>query len=115
MNCEEILRTYHSNGSIRATADELHISQTKVRKALITLGAYETERICEIAALWAQGLRYAEIAETLGISKTCVYSNTPYEKGMYFSDNPTKNAIWIRRYKERKRKAQAQEQESKGE
>lgn len=113
MNCEEILRAYQSAGGLRAASRQLNISETKVRKALITLGSYETVRTREIAALWAQGLRYAEIAETLGISKACVYANTPYEKGMYLSDNPTKNAIWIRRYKERKRIAKAQE--SKGE
>lgn len=104
MNSEKILRMYESSGSIRATARELGLSHAKVRKALLTLGAYETELTHEISALWAQGLRYAEIAQELNISKSWVYANTPYEKGMYNSDTPTQNALKIRQYKERKKK-----------
>ncbi len=103
MNSEKIVKTYESSGSIRATAKELGISHAKVRKTLLTTGTYETELTHEIAGLWARGLRYTEIAQTLNISKSWVYANTPYEKGMYESDTPTRNALNIRRYKERKR------------
>lgn len=103
MNSEKILKTYEACGSIRSTAKELGITHSKVKKALITLGAYESDLTKEIANLWSIGMRYEEIAQALHISKSWVYANTPYEKGMYNSDAPTKNALNIRRYKERKK------------
>lgn len=102
MNSEKILKTYQSEGSLRETARKLNISACKVKKALITLGEYETMRTKEIAKLRQQGMSYEEIAETLNITKSCVFANTPYEKGMYNSDTPTANAMRIRKCKEKK-------------
>ena len=108
MNMEKIVSAYESEEGIRAASRKLDVSEVKIRKVLITMGVYETERTREIAKLWDQGLRYAEIAEVLGVSKSCVYANTPYEKGMYLGDNPTKNAIRVRRCKEKKKREQAE-------
>ena len=103
MNEDLIIQTYKQLDSIRGTAFKLDISNTKVKKVLISHGLYESDRSREIAELRKQGMSYQQVADTLGISPTCVYANTPYEKGMYDSDTPTINALRIRKHKEKKK------------
>lgn len=106
MNNEKILKTYKEEGSMRKTAERLNISNTKVRKTLISLGEYETPLISQVVQMRKTGMSYTEIANSLGISKSAVYAYTPYEKGMYDSDTPTKNALNIRKYKKKKKEAE---------
>ena len=54
--------------SIRALAKEMDLSPMKVRKILITGGAYSTDMSVEIDALWKDGKKADEIAWILGCS-----------------------------------------------
>lgn len=43
-----------------------------------------------------------EICEILKIKKRTLDRYTPYKKGVYLSEEPTENALRIRKYRERK-------------
>lgn len=77
----------------------VHISPGKVRKILITLGDIETEEL----RLFSAGLSVDEIASKMRKSKNAVLARLPYDKGMYNSERPSKNALRIRTHRERRK------------
>ncbi len=78
----------------------------KVRKILITAGAWSDETSEKIGKLRANGMSVPEIAEELGVKTNTVWSYLPYSKGMYNQEYPTINAIRVRNSK-RKAKEKA--------
>lgn len=85
--------------SIRGIARKLNISGQKVQKILITIGEMETVE----SAMLRQGLSPVEIAAQLGKSENAVTARLPYIKTMYDAEYPTKNALRIRKSREKKR------------
>lgn len=98
----EIVKYYESCGSIKETAKSFRFSNQKVRKILITEGAFESEASRTINDMYTKGYSIDGISRKLNISKTCVNSYLPYTKGVYNSDTPTKNALNIKRYRQSK-------------
>lgn len=95
-----VSRLWEQGESQKAIARRLKISECKVRKILITIGAYETD----ITRLYRSGMTPEAIAKHTGKSLHTISTHIPYSKGMYMAQYPTKNALRIR--KTRSKKAQ---------
>lgn len=97
MKSEDIIKAYNDEGSIRKTAALLRISAQKVRKHLIDAGVYESDMAAQVRDLHERGYSTDEMAAALGVSRSTVSGYLPYTKGGYLSDTPSKNALRIRR------------------
>ena len=107
---EDIIEYYNHCESIKETARNFGLSEQKIRKVLINADLYSSQQIKIAKDMYESGLSAEEIAEKLNVTKKCVQSYLPYSKGMYCTDNPTKNALRIRKYRKKIRK---QENENK--
>lgn len=103
MKLKDVLDTYNRKKSIRATAAELNISQSVVRKVLVTYRVIDTPLVRNIAELRAAGMPNKDIADLLKISKSCVDANSPYSKGTYLIPSKTMSAIKMREWREKQR------------
>lgn len=97
MDVKNVVQTYNEVGSIKKTAKEVCISEQKVRKILLDAGAFESDLAIGIRELFADGNSVKAIAEKLKLSESAVQSYLPYTKGVYMADEPTSNAIRIRK------------------
>lgn len=102
MTTQEIVDCYMDEKSMKKVAAKAGISNTALKKILITHGIYPSERAKEVARLTLMGMDPQEIAEYLHISVKTVKSNLPYTRGRY-RDNQTPNAITIAQWRERKK------------
>ena len=98
---EEIKEAYLRTYSIDDTVKETGINEYKVRRALLTLGLWESERSREIKALLDQGLSKIEIAERLHLSIKGLESYMPYTRGAYL-EGDTKDSLASKQYRLRK-------------
>lgn len=96
---EKITACYNSCGSIKQTSEQLGFGCGKVRKALITSGAYISDLSVVIADLRDKGMTNKQISEKLHVSLSTVDAHSPYTKGTYYDVNPTKNALAIRKHR----------------
>lgn len=103
MTQKEILDAYNVRKSIRATARDLEISETVVRKVLVTYRVIDTPLVQRIAELRASGMPSKDIAELLHVSTSCVDSNTPYSKGTYLNPSKTPNAVKLRKWRQERK------------
>ena len=88
--------------SIREIADEFGMTPLKIRKILITAGAFSSE-ICErILQLKKMGKTISEIQELTGLGRASVHSYLPYTKNIYNAEERSLNAERIRIYRRRK-------------
>lgn len=94
-----VYRLWDEGESQRTIARRLNISAGKVRKILVTLGAYETN----ITRLYKSGMTAEAIAQRTGKSIQAVNTHIPYDKGMYGAEYPTKNALKIRNTRAKKK------------
>lgn len=90
---QSVVRLWEQDISQKEIARRLHISEQKVCKILVTVGAIETEE-CK---LLKSGLTVPEIAERLEKSEKAVIARIPYNKGIYNAEYPSKNALKIRK------------------
>lgn len=90
---QTVLRLHEQGIPRRTIAKRAGISLQKVRKILITAGAWSDETSEKIGKLRANGMSVPEIAEELGVKTNTVWSYLPYSKGMYNQEYPTINAI----------------------
>lgn len=102
MTTKEIISNYHHTESVLETSRVTGLSVQKVRRILITAGEWTSPRTDEINRLMESGKTVTEVASMLGITENAVIGHLPYSKGEYNSASPTKNAIAIRRHRERK-------------
>lgn len=96
---QTVLRLHEQGIPRRTIAKRAGISLQKVRKILITAGAWSDETSEKIGKLRADGMSVPEIAEELGVKTNTVWSYLPYSKGMYNQEYPTINAIRVRNSK----------------
>jgi len=87
---------------IKLVAEEFGITPLKVRKLLITGGAYRTPVSEQILALHQEGNTIAQIQETTGLSRASVHSYLPYRKGVYKASEISTDAERIKLYRNRK-------------
>lgn len=94
---EDIIKSYNAEGSIKKVAALFRVSEQKVRKVLIDAGAYESDMSIQVNDLYEQGYSVENIAEKLRVSKSTVSAYLPYTKGVYLGENPSSNALKIRK------------------
>ena len=101
---EEIKRSFLNNRSINKTVEETGYNKYKVRRALLTLGLWESGRSNEIKAMMEQGLTKEEIAMKLHLSIKGLESYLPYSRGAYLEEE-TSDGKDSRNYRRRKKDA----------
>lgn len=87
---------------IRPLAEEFSMTPLKVRKILITAGAFESSISTQVNDLLEQGRSIAEIQEILKLSRASVQSYLPYRKAIYKLDEKTLLAERLQKYRKRK-------------
>lgn len=100
---DTVVEMYDAGFSMRGIGTELSLSQMKVRKILITAGAYTSERCEEIQDYYKNGYRVEEIAEICHMTQSSVYSYLAYETVIYNLEEKSVNADRQARYRERKK------------
>lgn len=60
-------------------------------------GAYESDMSIQVNDLHEQGYSVENIAKKLRVSKSTVSAYLPYTKGVYLGENPSNNALKIRK------------------
>lgn len=78
------------------------MSEIKVRKLLITVGAYESEIADRIMALHEVGNTIQEICQITGLKKSSVNGYLPYTKLPYNAKEHSLNADRIKKYRKRR-------------
>ena len=96
-----VSESYEETGELKQTAVEFNMSPLKIRKILITSGAYSNEISKEVNDLRAAGKSIAEIQELTGLKKTSVNGYLPYTKSIYKSEELSMNAERINIYRSR--------------
>ena len=99
MKQEDIIRAYSVENSIKKVAALFRISEQKVRKILIDADLYESDMSVQVKDLYEQGFSVEDIADKLGVSKSAVSGYLPYTKCVYLDENPSKNALRVRKYR----------------
>ena len=103
------LWTSEKEPELKAIAEEIEISPSKLRKLLITAGerdhtSYFSSPLANtVLQLRNEGKSMAEIQETLGLSYTSVQGYLPHSKTIYSLDTMSSEAERIRLYRKRKK------------
>lgn len=90
------------NKPIKRVAEEFSITPLKVRKLLITGGAYKTPISEAVLVLFREGKTIARIQEVTGLSRASVHSYLPYSKGVYKASEISTDAERVRLYRIRR-------------
>ena len=77
----------------------LNISEHKVRKILVTIGAIETEE----SKLYSAGHTQEQISQITGKTLGAVNARIPYTKCPYNQLHPTENALRIRKHRTKRK------------
>ena len=83
-------------------AEEFSMTPIKVRKLLITSGAYKTPLSQKVNELYQSGKTVKEIQTITGLSAASVNGYLPYKKAVYKLEDATLTAERIRKYRKRK-------------
>lgn len=97
LEIDEIVYRYNQGTPINIIADTGKTSVGKIIKILVTEGVYSSDTYDIIKELRMDGINDSEIAKICGLGKSAMDMYTPYKKGVYHSDNPTDNALRIRK------------------
>ena len=87
---------------ITRVAEEFEITPLKVRKLLITGGAYRTPTNETVLALFREGKTITQIQEATGLGRASVHSYLPYSKGAYKGKEISTDAERVQLYRMRK-------------
>ena len=102
-----VLHLSEQGVSLKQIGRQLGISEQKVRKILITAGAWSSETSKKINSLVESGKSLDEIQAVTGLTRNAVLSYLPYERGMQNAEYPTVNALRIRKCRQNKKKGEA--------
>lgn len=83
-------------------AEEFSMTPIKVRKLLISSGAYQTDISKKINELYKSGKTIKEIQKIVGLSAASVSGYLPYQKTVYNLEVSTDVANRLRKYRHRK-------------
>ena len=83
-------------------AEEFSMTPIKVRKLLITSGAYETPISIAVNKLYRDGKTVKDIQKIMGLSSASVNGYLPYNKTVYKMEEATLTAERLRKYRQRK-------------
>ena len=97
---QAIVKEYETTKAFDVIAKKYHTSEVKVQRILITEGLWTSPRVKQVAALRAQGLTPAEIAERMGKDLRTVQTFFPYSRGQYGQEE-TDDSVKSKKYRER--------------
>lgn len=97
---QAIVKEYETTKAFDVIAKKYHTSEVKVQRILITEGLWTSPRVKQVAALRAQGLTPAEIAERMGKDLRTVQTFLPYSRGQYGQEE-TDDSVKSKKYRER--------------
>lgn len=97
---ETVARYYKTGKDVNDIAIRCNISSHKTIKLLVTAGIFHGETYDKVSDLRAAGKTEEEICNILNVGRAALDRYTPYKKGIYRSENPTENALRIRKYRE---------------
>lgn len=92
----------HGHMQLKQLAEDFSMTPLKVRKLLITTGAYQTAISKSVNALFHQGKSIEEIQKLTNLSRASVQSYLPYSKTVYKMDERTLLAERLQKYRIRK-------------
>ena len=98
---DAVSESYEETGELKQTAAEFDMSPLKIRKLLITSGAYCNEISKEVNDLRAAGKSIADIQKLTGLKKSSVNGYLPYTKSIYKAEELSMNAERINIYRSR--------------
>lgn len=98
----DLQEAYEQSDSMRALAAEMGMTLLKLRKLLITAGAFSSDTSMEVNRLHEQGSSIAEIMDITGLSRASVHSYLPYVKGLYNASTLSLDADRCRIYRKRR-------------
>ena len=98
---DAVSESYEETGELKQTAAEFDMSPLKIRKLLITFGAYSNEISKKVNDLRAAWKSIAEIQELTGFKKSSVNGYLPYMKSIYKAEELSMNAERINIYRSR--------------
>ena len=87
---------------LKQLAEEFSMTPLKIRKLLITTGAYQTAISKAVNTLFKEGKSVAEIQELTNLSRASVQSYLPYSKTVYKMEERTLLAERLQKYRSRK-------------
>lgn len=102
LEVEEIVKSYKAGITVKKIAKIAGVSYNKVIKLLVTEGVFTSKTYDKIKELREEGLTEQEIADSCGLGKSAMWQYTPYKRGVYYSENPTENALKLRKWRARK-------------
>lgn len=98
-----VVDSYEETGELKLTAEEFGMSALKIRKLLITAGAYSNDISDEVNRLYGEGKTIAEIQRITGLGKSSVNGYLPYTKAVYKPEELSLNAERISVFRSRQR------------
>lgn len=93
----EIAKFYSGGMSIRNLSQDYGVGEEKMIKLLVTYGVYSSDLYDEIKDMRLSGKSDKEIMSIIGLSEKSFNRYIPYSKGVYGLENPSDNAIRIRK------------------
>lgn len=96
-----VVESYEETGELKLTAEEFGMSALKIRKLLVTAGAYSNDISDEVNRLYAAGKTVAEIQRITGLGKSSVNGYLPYMKAVYKPEELSLNAERIKVFRDR--------------
>ena len=103
---QEIVRVYLEVMSISKTARQLHVSEVRVRKVLLTEGLWSSKTSILVQHFLDQNLTTLQIAEEMHTTVKAVQQYLPYRRGLYNGANPSAAAHYSAEYRQRIRVVQ---------
>ncbi len=100
---DAVSEVYRETGQLKLTAEEFSMSPLKIRKLLITAGAYSSDLSDEVCELYREGKSIREIEEITGLKKSSINGYLPYTKVVYKPKELSMNAKRIVLYRDRKK------------
>lgn len=101
---ETVLRLSEQGLSINEISRRTKVSSQKVRKILITAGAWSSPLSERINAMLNDDMSVDDISKELGMTRNAVLSYIPYSRGMQNAEYPSVNALKIRKCRAKKAK-----------
>ena len=100
---QKIIDGYLETESIQRTAKELHVSEVKVRRVLITEKIWSSRTSLAVQHYHEQGMTAARIASVLNTTEKAVQQYLPYTRGIYNKKQRSADAVNSEEYRRRMR------------
>lgn len=97
--------------SIRDVANAMNTTPLRVRKMLVTAGAYSTKLSRRVQSLYDEGCSIQQIMDETGLKRASIHAYLPYVKGNYNLSDSTLNAERKRVFRKRIRVCERLSQE----